>query len=69
MAYGLPANFPPTMAADMIGSVGVRHAAIARHEIVVNFGNRARIIPATITQPIAMVGTTIVRSPLTCFAM
>jgi hypothetical protein len=35
------------MAADMMGSVGVRQAAIARDETKVSFGNRTRIIPLT----------------------
>jgi hypothetical protein len=35
----------PTIAAQMIGSVGVRQAAMARHEINVREGNRARMIP------------------------
>lgn len=31
----------PTMAAQIIGSVGVRHAAIAREETKLRFGNKA----------------------------
>jgi hypothetical protein len=35
----------PTIAAQMMGSVGVRQAAMARHEINVRSGNKARVIP------------------------
>ena len=41
----LIAYLPPTIAAQIIGSVGVRQAAITRHEMYVRLGKRARMMP------------------------
>lgn len=45
-----PDNNSPTIAAHMIGSVGVRQAAMVRHERYVSRGNRARTRPILLSR-------------------
>lgn len=68
-----------------MGSVGVKQAEMAKHDIKSNRGNKRRrrprkevklkccvnrdYIPATIAQPIAIVGITIAERLLACFAI
>ena len=47
----LSAHFPPTTAAARMGSVGVRHAAMAREERKLRPGMRAYMSPAETNQP------------------
>jgi hypothetical protein len=46
----LIAYFPPTMAAQIIGSVGVRQAATTRHEMYVSLGKRPWMMPVLALQ-------------------
>ena len=41
----LRANLPPTIAAQIMGSVGVRHAAMTSEEIKLSGGKMTKIIP------------------------
>lgn len=63
------AYFPPTIAAEMIGSVGVKQLAIARHATKPRIGKRTLIKAATMIQPMAMVRTIMTRRDLTCLYM
>jgi hypothetical protein len=76
----------PRTEAQMIGSVGVRHAEITSDEMKFRLGNKRWMIavkvvpsiweqrsragiPATTIHPNAIVGTTMTRRPLACFAI